>query len=141
MRGYIVFCVVCLQLGWTYGVPAGKGVGAFAYQDSAGNSRFNDFGFNFMMPFEMPNSAYAGAAVGPGFSHQVAALNPENPREPNVNVMNRFSDNTGPGGKFYSVSSSSYSSSSNVNGRQETKKGAETLVNNNGVVTHYKVQN
>lgn len=43
------------------------------------SSRFNDFGFNFMMPFEMPNSAYAGAAVGPGFSHQVAALNPENP--------------------------------------------------------------
>lgn len=59
---------------------------------------------------------------------------------PNVDVTNRFADNSGPGNNFYSVSSKSYSSSSNVDGQERNFKGAETLVNNNGVVTHYKVQ-
>lgn len=60
----------------------------------------------------------------------------------NVNVMNRFADtaNAKPGGQFYSVSSSSFSSSSNLNGQEQSRRSAETVVNNNGQVTKYKVE-
>lgn len=56
--------------------------------------------------------------------------------------MNRFGDTSAPAGGngFYSVSSKSYSSSSNVNGQATNNRGAETLVNDNGKITHYKVQ-
>ncbi|KAJ0182712.1 hypothetical protein K1T71_002081 [Dendrolimus kikuchii] len=95
------------------------------------------FGMNFGMP--PANGAYAGAFATPGFSHQIAAINPSNPANPNVDQMERFSeDSRSPG--YVSVSSSSYSSSSNVNGKTENHRGAETTVNNNGKVTKYKVQ-
>ncbi|XP_028175137.1 uncharacterized protein LOC114363574 isoform X2 [Ostrinia furnacalis] len=225
MKSCILLSVVFIQLGWTYGDPAPAGVGAYAYQDSAGNryggtyglddakeyaskgkpigpgnrgtadpwgnfadaqafsggfgggwpnfapyqqnfqqyddffpeyfnnlqtllnDRLNNFNFGGFPPFEMPmpigpNSAFAGAAAGPGFTHQVAALNPENPSEPNVNVMSRFGEDVPRAGhgKYVSVSSSSFSSSSNVNGKEKTHKAAETYVNNNGKVTHYRVE-
>lgn len=59
---------------------------------------------------------------------------------PNVNVVNRFNDvgDRGPG-KFYSVSSSSIASSSNVNGKEAGHREAETIVNDNGKITKYKV--
>lgn len=43
--------------------------------------RFDNFGGFGDFPFMSlgPNSAYASGAAGPGFTHQVAALNPENP--------------------------------------------------------------
>ncbi|KAF9423258.1 hypothetical protein HW555_001327 [Spodoptera exigua] len=94
-------------------------------------------------PFPMPrfgsNSAFASAAAGPGFQHQVASIFPSNPAVPNVN---HFAD-TAPTGRngFYSVSSNSYSSSSNVNGKEMNSRGAETIVNDNGKVTHFKVAN
>ncbi|XP_063837350.1 uncharacterized protein LOC135086519 isoform X1 [Ostrinia nubilalis] len=260
MKSCILLSVVFIQLGWTYGDPAPAGVGAYAYQDSAGNryggtygldgakeysskgkpigpgnsgtadpwgnfadaqafsggfgggwpnfapyqqnfqqyddffpeyfnnlqtllneafssnfenqklaynaarkafdltsnqagyipnftSRLNNFNFGGFPPFGMPmpmgpNSAFAGASAGPGFTHQVAALNPENPSEPNVNVMSRFGEDVPRAGrgKYVSVSSSSFSSSSNVNGKEKTHKAAETYVNNNGKVTHYRVE-
>ncbi|KAG6463076.1 hypothetical protein O3G_MSEX013649 [Manduca sexta] len=61
---------------------------------------------------------------------------------PNVDTVNRYADSrSAPGaGNFMSVSSSSYSSSSNVNGEVKNSRGAETVVNDNGRVTRYKVQ-
>uniref|UniRef100_A0A1E1WPE6 Uncharacterized protein n=1 Tax=Pectinophora gossypiella TaxID=13191 RepID=A0A1E1WPE6_PECGO len=241
MRSFIIISVICMQI-WSHGVANAAGVGAFAYQDSAGNryggtyglknnqvynvhdfptfapvpfadfsdvntffpeyfrnfenllqeafaknaeqqqlalnaarkaydltsnqagffpnfgfdSRFGgvpNFGFagqDFGMPgFENrfgnfgPNSAFAAGAVGPGFRHQMAAINPPNPNMPNVDVTQYSDAATAPrdGNGFYSVSSSSYSSSSNVNGKQENRQGGETIVNDNGKVTKYKVHN
>ncbi|XP_049874216.1 uncharacterized protein LOC126372469 isoform X2 [Pectinophora gossypiella] len=203
MRSFIIISVICMQI-WSHGVANAAGVGAFAYQDSAGNryggtyglknnqvynvhdfptfapvpfADFSDvntffpeyfrnfenllqefggvpnFGFagqDFGMPgFENrfgnvgPNSAFAAGAVGPGFRHQMAAINPPNPNMPNVDVTQYSDAATAPrdGNGFYSVSSSSYSSSSNVNGKQENRQGGETIVNDNGKVTKYKVHN
>lgn len=62
---------------------------------------------------------------------------------PNVNVVNRFADAGTNDGKphFVSVSSTSYSTSSNVNGKETNQRGAETVVNKDGKVTSYKVRN
>ncbi|XP_072946058.1 uncharacterized protein [Epargyreus clarus] len=92
------------------------------------------------MPYGMSdNSAYAGAAAGPGYSQHRAFINPQNPQNPNVDVTKTYSD-PGRNGGYYSVSSTSYASSSNVDGQVKSHRGAETKVNNNGEVTHYKVQ-
>ncbi|CAK1544501.1 unnamed protein product [Leptosia nina] len=102
----------------------------------------NFFGGGGLVPFDVmaqPNSAFAGAAIGPGYTHQVAAINPENDLMKNVDISNRFNDEPG-NNKFYSVSSSSYSSSSNLNGQPKNSRGAETVVNNNGKITKYRVQ-
>lgn len=42
---------------------------------------FNYFGPSYRAPFDMSgsNSAFAAGAIGPGFRHQVAAINPGNP--------------------------------------------------------------
>ncbi|XP_021200363.3 uncharacterized protein LOC110383789 isoform X2 [Helicoverpa armigera] len=97
----------------------------------------------FGMPMSgFGNSAFASASAGPGYQHHVAAISPSNPRMPNVDRVSHFADTSLPDGrKYYSVSSKSYSSSSNINGREISNRGAETLVNDNGKVTHYKVQN
>jgi hypothetical protein len=58
-----------------------------------------------------------------------------------VNIQNRFGGEGDPNNKYMSVSSSSYATSSNVNGQEQNHRGAETVVNNNGVVKHYKVEN
>lgn len=110
-------------------------------ENSEEESRFGNFGDFPFMSMAGQNSAFASGVAGPGFSHQIAALNPENPAMKNVNVVNRFSDATkGGNGGYYSVSSSSYSSSSDINGRRKAHRGAETVVNNNGEVTQYKVE-
>ncbi|PZC85655.1 hypothetical protein B5X24_HaOG215925 [Helicoverpa armigera] len=104
--------------------------------------RYPPFG-GFGMPMSgFGNSAFASASAGPGYQHHVAAISPSNPRMPNVDRVSHFADTSLPDGrKYYSVSSKSYSSSSNINGREISNRGAETLVNDNGKVTHYKVQN
>nr|AXY94653.1 seroin transcript 2B [Mamestra brassicae] len=97
--------------------------------------------FTMPRPMNFGNSAYASAAAGPGYQHHVASINPSNPANPNVDrTINHFSDTSAPRSGFYSVSSNSYSSSSNVNGKELNNRGAETVVNDNGKVTHYKVQ-
>ncbi|XP_059048051.1 uncharacterized protein LOC131843425 isoform X2 [Achroia grisella] len=242
MRSFLFISAVCLQMAWSYGAP--EGVGAYAYQDSAGNSvtsrrffpdyleplspfpplpvipplpplvpqtflpqlhpfhplpfpqlrpwgylepirtfrsnfenqklalnaaskafdltsnhagyipnfprrfPFNNFpgfgGFPTFPNFDMSNfgnSAFAGGAAGPGFTHQIAAINPANPQMPNVDVMSRFADTEQkPGSNFVSMSSHAYSVSSNVNGKEFKDRGAETTVNNNGKVTTYRVK-
>ncbi|XP_059048049.1 uncharacterized protein LOC131843425 isoform X1 [Achroia grisella] len=234
MRSFLFISAVCLQMAWSYGAP--EGVGAYAYQDSAGNRYggtyglkdgpnfghkgfpipfaqntfqnnfldlddffpeyfrnfenllqetfrsnfenqklalnaaskafdltsnhagyipnfprrfpFNNFpgfgGFPTFPNFDMSNfgnSAFAGGAAGPGFTHQIAAINPANPQMPNVDVMSRFADTEQkPGSNFVSMSSHAYSVSSNVNGKEFKDRGAETTVNNNGKVTTYRVK-
>ncbi|RVE54484.1 hypothetical protein evm_000969 [Chilo suppressalis] len=222
MKSLILLCIVCLQIGWSYSVP--KGVGAYAYEDTAGNRYGGTYGLNdaqvqqrlesFIPPFaynfqnvddffpeyfnnfenilretfktnlenqrlailaatkaydltsnqagyipnfptrfddigrfggfpgfpNMMNAAFASGMAGPGFSHQIAAISPPNPLQGNVNVVNRFADVGSPGNGFYSVSSSSFSSSSDVNGKKSNHRQAETIVNNNGHVTEYKVE-
>ncbi|XP_023944155.2 uncharacterized protein LOC112050194 isoform X2 [Bicyclus anynana] len=97
------------------------------------------------MPFNMPhgshNAAFAGAAAGPGYRHQVAGIDPINSNIPNVNVVERFNDEerSNNPGKFYSVSSSSFASSSNIDGKVAGHREAETVVNDNGKITKYKV--
>ncbi|XP_045523974.1 uncharacterized protein LOC123714021 isoform X5 [Pieris brassicae] len=141
----IIFSAILLHLNWCYGLPDPRGVGAYAYQDSLGN-RFPSFGPIFgaggLVPYDImsqPNSAYASGAIGPGFSHQIAAINPENDAMRNIDITNRFNDAPG-NNKFYGVSSSSYSSSSNINGKAQNLRSAETVVNNNGKITKYRVQ-
>ncbi|XP_045492766.1 uncharacterized protein LOC123692122 isoform X5 [Colias croceus] len=144
MKGLITISAILLQLSWCYGYPDPRGVGAYAYQDTAGN-RFPQFGpQNFFgpsgMPFDMSqNSAFASGVAGPGFTQQIAAINPESDLMKNVAITNRFNDDSNPN-KFYSVSSSSYSSSSNLGGQAQSNRGAETVVNNNGKITKYRVQ-
>ncbi|XP_039753364.1 uncharacterized protein LOC120628800 isoform X2 [Pararge aegeria] len=112
--------------------------------------RFPNFGgFPFFGPGPTPfnmaqgshNAAFAGAAAGPGFSHQVAGIDPVNVNIPNVDVTNRFNnvERSNSPGKFYSVSSSSFASSSNLNGKAGGHREAETVVNDNGRITKYKV--
>ncbi|XP_068627007.1 uncharacterized protein [Battus philenor] len=94
--------------------------------------------------FNMPGSnfAFASGAVGPGYRHQVAAINPMNPANPNVDVSRQTDGNRdGLNNRFYSVSSSSYASSVNDNGQSQNERGAETIVNDNGKVTRYSVHN
>nr|AXY94621.1 seroin transcript 2C [Galleria mellonella] len=111
-------------------------------------SPFNNFpGFGVIPSFptfgmsNFPNSAFAGGAAGPGFTHQIASINPSNPDMPNVDVMNRFADvSQTPGGNYVAMSSRAYSVSSNVNGKEYKDRGAETTVNNNGKITTYRVK-
>ncbi|XP_072946041.1 uncharacterized protein [Epargyreus clarus] len=110
----------------------------FGFPPFGGFPNFVDQGIP--MPYGMSdNSAYAGAAAGPGYSQHRAFINPQNPQNPNVDVTKTYSD-PGRNGGYYSVSSTSYASSSNVDGQVKSHRGAETKVNNNGEVTHYKVQ-
>ncbi|XP_045492741.1 uncharacterized protein LOC123692122 isoform X2 [Colias croceus] len=188
MKGLITISAILLQLSWCYGYPDPRGVGAYAYQDTAGNRYGGTYGLddkgvttdpyngplltnfadnyfpnyiipnydniiqefpqfgpqNFFgpsgMPFDMSqNSAFASGVAGPGFTQQIAAINPESDLMKNVAITNRFNDDSNPN-KFYSVSSSSYSSSSNLGGQAQSNRGAETVVNNNGKITKYRVQ-
>ncbi|XP_026319724.1 uncharacterized protein LOC113230149 isoform X1 [Hyposmocoma kahamanoa] len=130
----------------------------FAFDSrSGGFGNIPDFGnFGFGMPmggsappfgFPMgpmgpmgPNSAFASAMAGPGYKSHKIALNPANPRKPNVDVT-RMSDAGRNGGRqFYSVSSSSYSSSANLNGQQVNDRGGETIINDNGVISRYSLK-
>uniref|UniRef100_T1PBZ5 Vitamin B12 dependent methionine synthase n=1 Tax=Musca domestica TaxID=7370 RepID=T1PBZ5_MUSDO len=82
-----------------------------------------------------PNYSAAAASIGPGGAYQTAYISPGNPAIPNIS--NRFSS-TSPGG-FKGVSVSSYSSSSDVNGKRTSNRGAQTTINDNGRITTYKV--
>ncbi|KAJ8735368.1 hypothetical protein PYW07_006988 [Mythimna separata] len=97
--------------------------------------------FTMPRPTNFGNSAFASAVAGPGYQHHVASINPSNARVPNVDqTINHYSDQSVPnGGGFYAVSSKSYSSSSNLNGKEVNNRGAETVVNDNGKITQYKV--
>ncbi|XP_068627005.1 uncharacterized protein [Battus philenor] len=105
----------------------------FRYSGPGNRASFNMPGSNF---------AFASGAVGPGYRHQVAAINPMNPANPNVDVSRQTDGNRdGLNNRFYSVSSSSYASSVNDNGQSQNERGAETIVNDNGKVTRYSVHN
>ncbi|KAJ8736555.1 hypothetical protein PYW08_007211 [Mythimna loreyi] len=131
--------------GYSSGYPEG-------YSDYSGGyypnpniaSRFPAFpsfpAFTMPRPTNFGNSAFASAVAGPGYQHHVASINPGNPRVPNVDeTINHYSDYSAPGNGFYSVSSKSFSSSSNLNGKEVSNRGAETVVNDNGKITQYKV--
>ncbi|XP_013188731.1 uncharacterized protein LOC106133521 [Amyelois transitella] len=101
---------------------------------------FRSGDFEDSQMFNSHNSAFAGAAAGPGYTHQIAAINPGNPNQPNVNVLERFDDQPSiPGSNFVSMSSKSYAMSSNINGKETSNRGSETVVNNNGKITEYSV--
>ncbi|XP_045447447.1 uncharacterized protein LOC123655734 isoform X1 [Melitaea cinxia] len=85
-------------------------------------------------------SAFASASAGPGYRHQVAAINPANAGMPNIDVTSRSGGGNGDP-NFVSVSSSSFASSSNVDGKVTGYRNAETVVNENGKITKYKVHN
>ncbi|KAJ2947684.1 hypothetical protein O0L34_g9450 [Tuta absoluta] len=104
-----------------------------------------DFG-NFPLP--MPslnsfaeNSAFAGGAVAPGYRHQQVALSPSDPNQPNIDVTKFSESGRSNSPQFYSVQSSSFVTSANVNGQQKTNKGGETIVNENGKITKYSLNN
>ncbi|CAG9796796.1 unnamed protein product [Diatraea saccharalis] len=101
-------------------------------------TRYDDFGgFGAFPGFAGMNQAFASAMAGPGFTQQIAAIDP-NKFQDNVKVMNRFADTDG---GYYGVSASSYATSSDVDGKVTSHRGAETVVNNNGKITKYKVAN
>ncbi|CAD0194635.1 unnamed protein product [Chrysodeixis includens] len=113
---------------------------------------FNNFpgfgfpGFDYGMPNPIPgfpaNAAFASAAAGPGFNHHVASIFPGNPNNPNINKINHYADPATPNrGGFVSVSSNSFASSQNIDGKESTLREAETFVNDNGKITHYKIRN
>ncbi|XP_026731704.1 uncharacterized protein LOC113496625 isoform X2 [Trichoplusia ni] len=112
---------------------------------------FNNFpgfgfpGFDYGMPNPVPglkNAAFASAAAGPGFNHHIASIFPGNPANPNINKVNHYADSATPNrAGFVSVSSNSFASSQNVDGKESTLREAETYVNDNGKITHYKVRN
>ncbi|XP_048489175.1 uncharacterized protein LOC105393665 [Plutella xylostella] len=98
-------------------------------------------GGNFQNPGGFgDNSAFAYGAIGPDYRHQIAAINPENPSMPNVNLRSSFSDSDSPPGGYKSVSSFSSSISTNVNGKETVQRQAKTVIDDNGKVTEYKVQ-
>ncbi|XP_068627011.1 uncharacterized protein [Battus philenor] len=141
MHSIVLLSAFFVQLSWSYGSPNTAGVGVFVYEDSAGH-RYSGPGNR--ASFNMPGSnfAFASGAVGPGYRHQVAAINPMNPANPNVDVSRQTDGNRdGLNNRFYSVSSSSYASSVNDNGQSQNERGAETIVNDNGKVTRYSVHN
>lgn len=62
--------------------------------------------------------------------------------QPNLDTRFDASDNTAGGNPgFFGISTSSFSSSSDVNGIKKHKEGAITSINDNGKVTTYKVEN
>jgi len=81
--------------------------------------------------------ASASGFIGPGGTHQTAAVYPQNPNRPNVDT--RFGDSSG-GGNF-GVFTSSQSLSSNLDGKPVNFHKATTTINDNGKVSTYTVQN
>lgn len=54
------------------------------------------------------------------------------------NISNRFSS-VSPGG-FKGVSVSSFSTSSDIDGKKTSHRGSQTTINDNGKITTYKVE-
>lgn len=107
-------------------------------QQEAWNQWQNGGGNSNSVPYYAPNYAAATASYGNNGIHQTASIYPSNPNSPNID--NRFGA-SGPndGSGFFGVSTSSFSSSSDVNGVKTNRKGAITSVNDNGKITTYKV--
>ncbi|KAJ6646958.1 hypothetical protein Bhyg_02175 [Pseudolycoriella hygida] len=107
-------------------------------QQEVWNQYQNGGGGGNSVPYYAPNYAAATATYSDDGIHQTASINPPNPNSPNID--NRFGA-SGPsdGNGFFGVSTSSFSSSSDVNGVKTNRKGAITSVNDNGKVTTYKV--
>ncbi|XP_047546117.1 uncharacterized protein LOC125077996 isoform X5 [Vanessa atalanta] len=127
--------------------PTSQGVGVYSYQDTAGNRLPQFTGSPFFGPGKfranMDNnahqSAFASAVVAPGYRRQIAAIDPINPGLPNVDVTSRAAETDSSNPNFVSVSSSSYASSANIDGKVSGMRGSETVVNENGKVTKYEV--
>ncbi|XP_055916419.1 uncharacterized protein DDB_G0282077 isoform X1 [Eupeodes corollae] len=129
--------------GSGYGTRSGFGSG-YGNGYGPGSGSGSDYGSS--SGNYAPNYASASGSYGPGGGHQTASIYPENPNVPNINT--RFSDDDsgigggssgGGGGGYRGVSVSSYSSSSDVNGKKTNQRGASTTINDNGKVTTYRV--
>ncbi|XP_050344272.1 uncharacterized protein LOC126769463 isoform X4 [Nymphalis io] len=166
MMKIVLISVLLLQITLCYAYPTSQGVGVYSYQDSTGNSIpklrnrlltrrsrpsrlrlpqftgspfFGPGGFQANMDNNAHQSAFASAVAAPGYRRQIASINPVNPGLANVDVTSTLgeSDNRNP--NFMSVSSSSFASSSNRDGKVTGVRGAETVVNDNGKITKYQV--
>lgn len=84
-----------------------------------------------------PNVATATGSFGPNGIHQSASLDPADPNAPNIQT--HYEASGVPGG-FVGVSTSSFSSSSDINGVKTQRKSAVTTVNDNGKITTYKLE-
>ncbi|GJQ65750.1 hypothetical protein Trydic_g11934 [Trypoxylus dichotomus] len=124
-----------------YGFPGGfPAYAGYNVQTPGANAGFPGFATGFTTNFGPgQEGAAASASIGPQGVHQTAAVFPENPNIPNVD--NRFGATPqGSGGGFYSVSTSSQSASSNLDGKPTSFHQATTTVNDNGKVTTYTVK-
>nr|XP_032529143.1 uncharacterized protein LOC116779088 isoform X2 [Danaus plexippus plexippus] len=156
----LLISAILLQ-AWCNAYPKPKGVASYVYTDTDGNSgtslartkrridmtrlrsRFPFGGFPFgPSAFNVnrfgENAAFASSAIAPGYRHQSAIISPANADIPNVSLTDRYADPSDDG-KFYSVSSSSFASSDNDNGKLSGFRQAETVVNDNGKITKYRV--
>ncbi|XP_055304748.1 uncharacterized protein LOC129569674 [Sitodiplosis mosellana] len=91
-----------------------------------------------------PNYAYATGAYNPtnGFQ-QTAGVFPPNKNKPNVDTRFDGSENVAgnaPSG-YFGIQTSSFSSSSDVNGVKKHKEVATTTINDNGKVSTHTVEN
>ncbi|KAL5280028.1 hypothetical protein ACFFRR_004186 [Megaselia abdita] len=107
----------------TYGSHGSSGHGNGLYGSKYGGGSY------------APNYAFASGSYNGGKHHGSASIYPSNSKVPNIN--NRFGGDSNPGG-FHSVSTSSFSESSNVNGQEHNRRGAQTTFNDNGKITTYK---
>ncbi|XP_031629430.1 calcium-binding protein P isoform X2 [Contarinia nasturtii] len=92
-----------------------------------------------------PNYAYATGAYNPNTGyHQTAGVHPPNKNKPNVETRFDSGENLGgnvPPAGYFGIQTSSFSSSSDLNGIKKHKEGALTTINDNGQVSTYSVEN
>ncbi|XP_059618048.1 fibroin heavy chain isoform X1 [Phlebotomus argentipes] len=91
-----------------------------------------------------PSFASSSASLGPQGGYQTANIIPANPNSPNVDTRYGgenpvVTTSVGQPG-FYGVSSSSFSTSSDINGQKSSHREAQTTINDNGQVTTYTVR-
>jgi len=84
------------------------------------------------------SSAYASGSYTPNEIHQTAGVFPINPASQNVDSRFGPEETDGKPG-FVGISTSSFSSSSDIDGVKSHKEGAITTVNDNGKITTHKV--
>ncbi|XP_064076663.1 uncharacterized protein LOC113401062 isoform X2 [Vanessa tameamea] len=118
---------------------AGYNPNFFRLPQFTGSPLFGPGRFRANMDNNAHQSAFASAVVAPGYRRQIAAIDPINPGLPNVDVTNRAAETDRSNPNFVSVSSSSYASSANIDGKVSGMRGSETVVNENGKVTKYEV--
>ncbi|XP_046978086.1 uncharacterized protein LOC124543813 isoform X2 [Vanessa cardui] len=118
---------------------AGYNPNFFRLPQFTGSPFFGPGRFRANMDNNAHQSAFASAVVAPGYRRQIAAIDPINPGLPNVDVTSRGAEADNGNPNFVSVSSSSYASSANIDGKVTGMRGSETVVNENGKVTKYEV--